>query len=89
MDFSLAFKDDRVEQCLRSRGSEFQMWGPKHGAEILWDRQQQGAEFSWQGDELGLCPRGPCAPWRKNSVGPPTTRCMVRWVLVWAMCTMA
>ena len=22
-------KDDRVEQCLRSYGSEFQMWGPK------------------------------------------------------------
>ena len=27
--FSLASKDDRVEQCLRSCGSEFQMWGPK------------------------------------------------------------
>ena len=27
--FSLVFKDDRVEQCLRSCGSEFQMWGPK------------------------------------------------------------
>ena len=27
--FSLASKDDRVEQCLRSYGSEFQMWGPK------------------------------------------------------------
>ena len=27
--FSLALKDDRVEQCLRSCGSEFQMWGPK------------------------------------------------------------
>ena len=27
--FSLALKDDRVEQCLRSYGSEFQMWGPK------------------------------------------------------------
>ena len=26
---SLALKDDRVEQCLRSCGSEFQMWGPK------------------------------------------------------------
>ena len=25
----LALKDDRVEQCLRSCGSEFQMWGPK------------------------------------------------------------
>ena len=25
--FSLALKDDRVEQCLRSCGSEFQMWG--------------------------------------------------------------
>ncbi len=24
---SLALKDDRVEQCLRSCGSEFQMWG--------------------------------------------------------------
>ena len=27
--FSLALKDERVEQCLRSCGSEFQMWGPK------------------------------------------------------------
>ena len=27
--FSSAFKDVRVEQCLRSCGSEFQMWGPK------------------------------------------------------------
>ena len=27
--FSLALKDGRVEQCLRSCGSEFQMWGPK------------------------------------------------------------
>ena len=27
--FSLALKDDRVEQYLRSCGSEFQMWGPK------------------------------------------------------------
>ena len=27
--FILALKDDRVEQCLRSCGSEFQMWGPK------------------------------------------------------------
>ena len=27
--FSLALKDDGVEQCLRSCGSEFQMWGPK------------------------------------------------------------
>ena len=27
--FSLALKDDSVEQCLRSCGSEFQMWGPK------------------------------------------------------------
>ena len=27
--FSLALKDDRAEQCLRSCGSEFQMWGPK------------------------------------------------------------
>ena len=26
--FSLALKDDRIEQCLRSCGSEFQMWGP-------------------------------------------------------------
>ena len=26
---SLALKDDRIEQCLRSCGSEFQMWGPK------------------------------------------------------------
>ena len=25
----MALKDDRVEQCLRSCGSEFQMWGPK------------------------------------------------------------
>ena len=23
----MALKDDRVEQCLRSCGSEFQMWG--------------------------------------------------------------
>ena len=29
--FILALKDDRVEQCLRSCGSEFQMWGPKQG----------------------------------------------------------
>ena len=27
--FSLALKDDRVKQCLRSCGSKFQMWGPK------------------------------------------------------------
>ena len=27
--YSLALKDDRVNQCLRSCGSEFQMWGPK------------------------------------------------------------
>ena len=27
--FSLALKDDRVEQYLRSCGSEFQMWGPQ------------------------------------------------------------
>ena len=27
--FSLALKNDRVEQCLRSSGREFQMWGPK------------------------------------------------------------
>ena len=26
--FSLALKDDRVEQCLRSGGNEFQIWGP-------------------------------------------------------------
>ena len=25
----MALKDDRVEQCLRSCGCEFQMWGPK------------------------------------------------------------
>ena len=25
----MALKDDRVEQCLRSCGSEIQMWGPK------------------------------------------------------------
>ena len=29
MVFSLALKDDRLEQCLKSCGSEFQMWGPK------------------------------------------------------------
>ena len=29
--FRLALKDDRVEQCLRSCGSEFQMWDPKQG----------------------------------------------------------
>ena len=29
MVFSLALKDERVEQCLRSCGSEFQMWGPE------------------------------------------------------------
>ena len=29
MVFSLVLKDDRVEQCLRSCESEFQMWGPK------------------------------------------------------------
>ena len=27
--FSLALKDGRVEQCLRSCGNEFQMWDPK------------------------------------------------------------
>ena len=27
--FSLALKDDRTEQCLRSCGSALQMWGPK------------------------------------------------------------
>ena len=26
--FSSALKGDKVEQCLRSCGSEFQMWGP-------------------------------------------------------------
>ena len=25
----MALKDDRVEQCLRSCGIEFQLWGPK------------------------------------------------------------
>ena len=25
--FSLALKDDRAKQCLRSCGNEFQMWG--------------------------------------------------------------
>ena len=25
----MALKDDKVEQCLRSCGSELQMWGPK------------------------------------------------------------
>ena len=29
MVFSLALKDDRFEKCLRSCGSEFQMWDPK------------------------------------------------------------
>ena len=29
--FSLALKDDKVEQCQRSCGSEFQMRGPKQG----------------------------------------------------------
>ena len=29
MVFSLALKDDRVEQCLRFCGIEFQTWGPK------------------------------------------------------------
>ena len=29
MVFSLALKDNKVDQCLRSCGSEFQMWGPK------------------------------------------------------------
>ena len=28
--FSLALKDDRVEQCPKSHGSEFQMWGPNY-----------------------------------------------------------
>ena len=27
--FSLTLKDDKVEQCLRSCGSEFQMWDAK------------------------------------------------------------
>ena len=29
MVFSLALKDNKADQCLRSCGSEFQMWGPK------------------------------------------------------------
>ena len=29
MVFCLALKYDKVEQCLGSSGSEFQMWGPK------------------------------------------------------------
>ena len=29
MVLSLALKDDRDEQCLRSCEGEFQMWGPK------------------------------------------------------------
>ena len=37
--FSLALKDDRVEQCLSSCESEFQMWDPKQekreGAEAM------------------------------------------------------
>ena len=35
--FSLALKDDRVEQSLRSYGSEFQMWGPeaREGAKAM------------------------------------------------------
>ena len=31
--FSLALNGDTVEQCLRSCGSEFQMWGPKQEKE--------------------------------------------------------
>ena len=46
----MALKDDRVEQCLRSCGSEFQMWGPKRreGAKamslafVLFDFQHAG-----------------------------------------------
>ena len=26
----LVLKEERVEQCLKSRGSKFQMWCPKH-----------------------------------------------------------
>ena len=33
----MALKDDRIEQCLRSCGSEFHMWGPKQ--EKLKDRR--------------------------------------------------
>ena len=29
----MALKDHRVEQCLRSCGSEFQVWGPKEERE--------------------------------------------------------
>ena len=29
MIFNLVLKDERVEQCLRSCGSEFQLWGSK------------------------------------------------------------
>ena len=29
----MALKDDRVQQCLRSGGSEFQMWAPKQEKE--------------------------------------------------------
>ena len=35
--FSLALKDGRVEQCLRSCGSEFQTWGPKQESCICID----------------------------------------------------
>ena len=35
MVFSLALKDDRVAQCLRSCGSEFQMWGPKQEKSLV------------------------------------------------------
>ena len=45
---SLSLKDDRVEQCLRSCGSEFQMWGPRERAKamslafVLLDFQHEG-----------------------------------------------
>ena len=29
MVFSLALKDERIEQCLRYCGNELQVWGPK------------------------------------------------------------
>ena len=35
--FSLALKDDRVEQCLRSCGSDFQMWEGWAVSKVLWE----------------------------------------------------
>ena len=48
MVFTLALKDDRVEQCLRSYGSELQTCGPKQekceSYESCWNFSTQVSE---------------------------------------------